>query len=142
MLFSYGIGGKIYSNDITMLMRVNGGNGDSMSKELLNRWTPENTNTNIPRLIQDGTSKFTSSSTRWLVDRSFLRLKTITLNYNLPKKWLHPLTLKDASVFVQGENMLTFSKQQGLDPEQPVSGMASFRYPAMKTISFGINVKL
>ena len=39
-------------------------------------------------------------------------------------------------------NMLTFSKQQGLDPEQPVSGMASFRYPAMKTISFGINVKL
>lgn len=142
MLFSYGIGGKIYNNDITMLMRVNGGNGDSMSKELLNRWTPENTNTDIPRLTQDGTSKFTSSSTRWLVDRSFLRLKTITLNYNLPKKWLHPLTLKDASVFVQGENMLTFSKQQGLDPEQPVSGMASFRYPAMKTISFGINVKL
>ena len=142
MLFSYGIGGKIYNNDITMLMKVNGGNGDSMSKELLNRWTPENTHTDIPRLTQDGTSKFTSSSTRWLVDRSFLRLKTITLNYNLPKSWLHPLTVKDASVFVQGENMLTFSKQQGLDPEQPVSGMASFRYPAMKTISFGINVKL
>lgn len=141
-LFSYAIGGKIYNNDVVMLMRVNGGNGDSMSKELLNRWTPENTNTDVPRLAQEGTSKFTSSSTRWLVDRSFLRLKTVTLNYNLPKKWLDPLTLKDVSVFMQAENMLTFSKQQGLDPEQPISGMASFRYPAMKTISFGINVKL
>lgn len=142
MLFSYAIGGKIYNNDYNSLMGVNGGNGNSKSVELLDRWTPENTNTDVPRLVQEGTSKFTSSSTRWLVDRSFLRLKTVTLNYNLPKRWLQPLTLKDASVFVQGENLLTFSEQQGLDPEQPINGMASYRYPAMKTFSFGINVKL
>lgn len=141
-MFAYAIGGKVYNNDITMLMRVNGGNGDTMSKELLNRWTPENRNTDVPRLVQEGTSKFTSASTRWLVDRSFLRLKTLTLNYNLPKAWLHTMTIKDASVFVQGENLLTFSKQQGLDPEQPISGSVSYRYPAMKTFSFGINVKL
>lgn len=142
MMFSYAIGGKVYNNDKTMLMRVNGSNGDAVSEDILNRWTPENTNTDVPRLVQDGTSKFTSSSTRWLVDRSFLRLKTLTLNYNLPKSWLHSLTIKDASVFVQGENLLTFSKQQGLDPEQPISGAVSYRYPAMKTFSFGINVKL
>lgn len=142
MLFSYAIGGKIFNNDYNSLMGVNGGNGNSKSAELLDRWTPENTNTNVPRLVQEGTSKFTSSSTRWLVDRSFLRLKTLTLNYNLPKRWLQPLTLKDASVFIQGENLLTFSEQQGLDPEQPINGMASYRYPAMKTFSFGINVKL
>ena len=142
MLFSYAIGGKIYNNDYNSLMGVTGANGNSRSVELLERWTPENTNTDVPRLVQEGTSKFTSSSTRWLVDRSFLRLKTLTLNYNLPKAWLLPLTLKDASVFVQGENLLTFSKQQGLDPEQPINGMASYRYPAMKTFSFGINVKL
>lgn len=142
MMFSYAIGGKVYNNDKTMLMRVNGSNGDAVSEDILNRWTPENTDTDVPRLVQDGTSKFTSSSTRWLVDRSFLRLKTLTLNYNLPKSWLHSLTIKDASVFVQGENLLTFSKQQGLDPEQPISGAVSYRYPAMKTFSFGINVKL
>lgn len=141
-LFSYAIGGKVYNNDITMLMRVNGANGNSVSKEILNRWTPENKNTDVPRLVMEGTSKFTSASTRWLVDRSYLRLKTVTLNYNLPKRWLHPLTLKDASVYIQGENLLTFSKQQGLDPEQPINGMVSYRYPTMKTISFGINVKL
>lgn len=142
MMFSYAIGGKVYNNDKTMLMRVNGSNGDAVSEDILNRWTPENTDTDVPRLVQDGTSKFTSSSTRWLVDRSFLRLKTLTLNYNLPKSWLHSVTIKDASVFVQGENLLTFSKQQGLDPEQPISGAVSYRYPAMKTFSFGINVKL
>jgi hypothetical protein len=68
-------------------------------------------------------------------------LKTVTLSYNLPKKWMRPLTISNASVFVQGENMLTLSKQQGLDPEQPISGVVSYRYPAMKTFSFGINVK-
>lgn len=142
VLFSYGIGGKIYNNDKVSLMRVRGGNGDTMSKDLINRWTPENRNTNVPRLKQDGTSYFTSASSYWLVDRSFLRMKTLVLNYKLPKKWIASATLKDVNVFVQGENLLTFSKQQGLDPEQPISGMASFRYPAMKTISFGINVKL
>ncbi|MDU1891228.1 MAG: TonB-dependent receptor [Dysgonomonas sp.] len=142
VLFSYGIGGKIFNNDKRGMMGVTGNNGNTISKDLLDRWTPENTNASVPRLVQDGTSYFTSSSSYWLVDRSFLRLKTLTLNYNLPKKWISPATLKDVSVFMQGENILTFSKQQGLDPEQPINGMASYRYPAMKTISFGINVKL
>ena len=52
------------------------------------------------------------------------------------------LTLKDASIFFQAENMLTLAKQQGLDPEQTFGGSTYYRYPAMKTISFGINVKL
>lgn len=141
-LFSYNIGGKIYNNDFVSMMNVNNASGNSLSKKLLNRWTPENKYTDIPKLVDEGTSKFTSSSTRWLVDRSFLRLKTVTLNYNLPREWLKAASIDDASIFVQGENMLTFSKQQGLDPEQPLSGMASYRYPAMKTISFGINIKL
>ena len=77
-----------------------------------------------------------------LVDRSYLRLKNITFSYNLPKSLLNTLTLKDASIFFQAENMLTLAKQQGLDPEQTFGGSTYYRYPAMKTISFGINVKL
>ena len=106
------------------------------------RWTPESRYTDIPRLSYDQTSYFTSSSSRWLVNRSFLRLKTVTLSYTLPQRWIHFATLKDANIFVQGENLLTFSHQQGLDPEQPISGVVSYRYPAMKTFSFGINVTL
>lgn len=139
--FAYAIGGKLYNNDYTMLMSVSGGDGDTMSKELLNRWTPENKNTDVPRLVDKQTSYFTSGSTRWLVDRSFLRLKNLTLSYSLPKQWINKLFIRNASIFVQGENLLTFSKQQGLDPEQPLSGSVAFRYPAMKTFSFGVNVK-
>ena len=142
MLFSYAIGGKLYNNDKIQMMSVSGGNGSSMSEDMLNRWTPENRYTDIPRLSYDQTSYFTSSSSRWLVNRSFLRLKTVTLSYTLPQRWIHFATLKDANIFVQGENLLTFSHQQGLDPEQPISGVVSYRYPAMKTFSFGINVTL
>ena len=141
-LFSYAIGGKLYNNDYTDLMGVGGLNGSSKSAELITRWTPENRNTNVPKIVDQQTSYFTSSSTRWLVDRSYLRLKTVTLNYSLPHSLLQPLTLKDVNVFIQAENLLTFSHQQGLDPEQPLNGTVSYRYPAMKTISFGINVKL
>lgn len=142
MLFSYAIGGKLYNNDYKSMINVSGGNGSTLSKDMLNRWTPENRYTDIPRLSYDQTSYFTSSSSRWLVNRSFLRLKTVTLSYNLPEKWLHYATIKQASIFLQGENLLTFCHQQGLDPEQPINGMVSYRYPAMKTFSFGINVTL
>ena len=142
MAFAYSIGNKIYNRDKASLMGVSGANGSTISKDLLNRWTPENTQTDVPRLEYDQTSYFTSASTRWLVDGSYLRLKTVTLNYNLPKKWIQPAMLKDVSIYVQGENLLTFSKQQGLDPEQALGGVTYWRYPAMKTLSFGINVKL
>ncbi len=142
MAFAYSIGNKIYNRDKASLMGVSGANGSTMSKDLLNRWTPENTQTDVPRLEYDQTSYFTSASTRWLVDGSYLRLKTVTLNYNLPKKWIQPAMLKDVSIYVQGENLLTFSKQQGLAPEQALGGVTYWRYPAMKTLSFGINVKL
>ncbi|WP_289004446.1 TonB-dependent receptor [Parabacteroides sp.] len=140
-LFSYSLGGKIYNGDKLSLMSQ-GPTGTSWSVDMLDRWTPENTNTDVPRLTTSPKSSWTNSSDRFLVDRSYLRLKNITFSYNLPKTILNTLTLKDASVFFQAENMLTFTKQQGLDPEQTVGGSTYYRYPAMKTISFGINVKL
>ena len=140
-LFSYSIGGKIYNGDKVSLMSQ-GPTGTSWSVDMLDRWTPENPYTDVPRLTTSPKSSWTNSSNRFLVDRSYLRLKNITFSYNLPKSLLNTLTLKDASIFFQAENMLTLAKQQGLDPEQTFGGSTYYRYPAMKTISFGINVKL
>lgn len=141
LLFSYSIGGKIYNGDKVSLMSQ-GPTGTGWSTDMLDRWTPERPHTDVPRLTTLSKSAWTNSSSRFLVDRSYLRLKNITFSYNLPKSVLQTLTLKDASVFFQAENWLTFTKQQGLDPEQTFQGSTYFRYPAMKTLSFGVNVKL
>lgn len=140
--FSYALGGKLYNSDYVNMIGVAGGNGNTLSKNMLNRWTEDNRYTDIPKLVYSQTSYFTSSSSRWLVSRSYLRLKTVTLNYQLPQALVKSAYMKDVNVFVQAENLFTLHSQQGLDPEQPLSGMVQYRYPAMKTISFGINVKL
>jgi len=141
MLLSYSLGGKIYNSDKVSLLSQ-GPSGTSWSVDMLNRWTEDNRYTDVPRVTTEPASSWTNASSRFLVDRSYLRLKNVTFSYNLPKAWIQALTLQEASVFFQAENMLTFAKQQGLDPEQTYSGSTYYRYPTMKTISFGVNVKL
>ena len=140
-LFSYSIGGKIYNGDKLYLLGQSG-DGDAWSIDMLKRWTSENKNTDVPRLTENPESSWTSSSSRWLVNRSYLRLKNVTLTYDLPSALLKNLDIKKAGIYIQGENLLTLHKEQGLDPEQPYSGTTYYRYPAMKTISLGINIEL
>lgn len=139
--FSYTIGGKIYNRDKLSLYRQSG-NGGTWSRDMLDRWTPENPDTDIARLTTNPKSSWTSESDRFLIDRSFLKLKTVTLTYNLPQEWLRKIKLESASLFFQAENLFTWTKEQGLDPEQTFDGTTYYRYPSMKTVSLGLNVKL
>lgn len=139
--FAYVLGGKIYNADKVFLLHE-GSAGKTWSADMLNRWTPENTLTDIPRLTTSPKSSWTNQSTRFLIDRSFLRLKTLTLSYELPKVFLTSIGLSAARIFLQAENLLTLTKEQGLDPEQTFDGSTYYRYPAMKTVSIGVNVKL
>lgn len=141
LFFSYSIGGKIYNGDYASLCS-HGPSGTSWSKTMLDRWTPENTETDVPRVTTNPASSWTNTSSRFLVDRSYLKLKNISLSYNLPRKWTKRATLDSATLFVQAENLFTWCKQQGLDPEQNVGGTTYYRYPAMKTITIGVNVQL
>ncbi len=139
--FAYVIGGKLYNGDKVFLLHE-GSAGKTWSADMLNRWTPENPYTDIPKLTTSPKSSWTNQSTRFLADRSFLRLKTLTLSYELPKKTLAGIGLNTANIFIQAENLLTLTKEQGLDPEQTFDGTTYYRYPAMKTVSIGVNVKL
>lgn len=139
--FTYNIGGKIYNSDKTSLYR-SAGNGSTWSADMMGRWTPENPNTDIARLSTNPKSSWTNTSDRFLVDRSYLKLKNLTLAYNLPQEWLRKLSIGSASVFFQAENLFTWTKEQGFDPEQTFNGTTYYRYPAMKTLSLGLNVKL
>lgn len=105
------------------------------------RWTAENNNTSalVPRLGGAGTND-NSSDYRYIAS-DYLRLKTLSVGYNVPKHLLSKVGVQNLRVFVSGLNLLTFSKlkKYGIDPEAP-SGFGGYYYPQMKTMSFGVNL--
>lgn len=141
-LFAYSLGGKIFNQDKLSLLHNGSSAGRAFSTDMLDRWTPENRDTDYPRLQTTNSYAWTSTSTRFLVDASYLRMKNITLGYNLPKPLLSRIGIGNCKIFLQAENLFTVFGEQGLDPEQAVNGVSYFRYPAMKTASFGINLSL
>ena len=96
------------------------------------RWTPENPESNIPRATDSGSNKV--FSTRIIEDGSFLRLKTVSLGYTLPKQLTKKWKIDNARVFVAGQNLWTCTGHSGYDPE------VSIAYPRAYSISFGINL--
>ncbi|WP_165021712.1 SusC/RagA family TonB-linked outer membrane protein [Dysgonomonas sp. ZJ279] len=139
-LFAYALGGKIYNQDKIMILNNGRTAGRAMSEEILKRWTPENRDTDVPRMQTSTANAWTSQSTRFLVDGDYLRMKNITLGYNIPTSLLNKAQIGACRLYIQGENLLTVFGEQGLDPEQSVNGVSYFRYPAMKTFSFGMNL--
>lgn len=138
-IFAYSIGGYIINRDMTMILHNGSAAGRAWSTEILNRWTPENRYTNVPALATTN-NNWTSTSTRFLQNNSYMRLKNLTLSYNLPKPLISKLSLSNVQVYVQGDNLFTIHRNQGLDPEQGITGITYYRYPAMRAISGGVNV--
>ena len=88
--------------------------------QVLNAWTPDNTNTDIPRAISSDPNQNARPSTRFLEDGSYLRLKNIMLSYTIPGKSLQSITkgtVKNLSIYISAQNILTFTKYSGYDPE-------------------------
>ena len=120
--------------------------------QVLNAWTPTNTNTNVPRAISADPNQNARPSTRFLEDGSYLRLKNIILSYNIPLKSLESITkgaVKNFSIYVSAQNILTFTKYSGLDPEvgnrapgasSLTNGIDYAVYPQPKAYQVGINV--
>ncbi|WP_343565600.1 TonB-dependent receptor [Sphingobacterium sp.] len=136
-LLSFSLGGQILDNDYIQIMHNGSNPGRAWSKEILERWTPENTQTDVPKLTTDNLS-WTSSSTRFLYSGSYARLKTLSLGYSLPSELIKRIGIEKLRVFTTAENLFTLYGHQGMDPEQTVNGATYFRYPAMRTISGGV----
>lgn len=108
----------------------------------LERWTETNPSNTIPRAKLDPAPIF---SDRFVEDGSFLRVKNVNLSYSLPKSILSGLNLTSVNVFVSAQNLLTFTKYTGFDPEvtsgSNVSpGTDSGIYPIAKTFNAGVRV--
>ncbi|MBF0649970.1 TonB-dependent receptor [Dysgonomonas sp. GY75] len=102
---------------------------------LRDRWTPQNPSNTIAKA---SVTSATWLDSRYIEDASFLRLKNITLSYVLPVKITKAPQTK-FRIFATGQNLLTFTKYKGYDPEVS-SGIDSGAYPTAKTISFGVNI--
>ena len=118
--------------------------------QVLNAWTPTNTNTNIPRAISSDPNQNARTSDRFLEDGSYLRLKNIMLGYNLPEKSLQSLTkgvVKNFRIYVSAQNILTFTKYTGYDPEvgnrtpssSLTNGIDFAVYPQPKGLQVGLS---
>jgi TonB-linked SusC/RagA family outer membrane protein len=119
--------------------------------QVLNAWTPTNTNTNIPRAVSSDPNQNARPSTRFLEDGSYLRLKNIMLSYTIPDKSLHSLTkgiVSNFRIYVSAQNILTFTKYTGYDPEvgnrapgssSLTNGIDYAVYPQPKVYQIGIN---
>jgi TonB-linked SusC/RagA family outer membrane protein len=117
--------------------------------QVLNAWTPSNTNTNIPRAISSDPNQNARPSTRFLENGSYLRLKNVMLGYNLPETSLQSLTkgvLKNFRIYISAQNILTFTDYSGFDPEvgnrtpnsSLTNGIDFAVYPQPKAYQVGI----
>ncbi|MCR4565930.1 MAG: TonB-dependent receptor [Bacteroidales bacterium] len=107
---------------------------------VLDRWTVNNPSQNVqvPRLSPSASYNMNyENSTWWLKDTSYLRLKNVQLTYSFPKKWMQAIHFSGASVYIQGVNLLTFTKFKLWDVEQ--SDGRGDVYPNTRSYSIGIN---
>ena len=140
--FNYAIGGKTYDYGYASLMGspVSNERGGNYHADILNSWTPENPNTNIPR-FQYGDTYSASSSDRFLVDASYLSLSNIVFGFNVPDNWCHKLYLKSARLYFNADNIWYWTKRQGLDTRQSFTGASSnSMYSPIRTLSGGLSV--
>jgi|LGOV01.1.fsa_nt_gb TonB-linked SusC/RagA family outer membrane protein len=117
----------------------------NLSKEMMNRWTGEGS-TNNPKHARMNSKDTNNSkkSSRYIEDGSYLRLQNVQLGYSLPKSLLSKMKVDRLRVYVSGQNLYTFTKYMGYDPE--VGGYGLDRgldratYPIPRTVTFGINL--
>ena len=100
-----------------------------------NRWTPETPNARFPRLTTETVDNNLQTSSLWLADRPFLKLRNCEVYYKLPSSWLNRFWVKNAKVYVRGVDLLCFDSIDQLDPEAMNSS-----YPATRSIHVGLSV--
>lgn len=140
--FGYQIGGQVYDSDYAGFMKSPSASskGANFHADLLNAWSTSNKGSNIPR-FQFGDSYSNSSSDRFLTDASYLSLNNINFGYTLPLAVTRKVGMDKVRFYVSADNVWVWSKRQGLDPRQSITGSATSSYYApIRTISGGLTL--
>ncbi|MDN5199922.1 TonB-dependent receptor [Fulvivirgaceae bacterium BMA10] len=136
-------GNKIYNTNRMFRERMD--NFRNYSSNMINAWTPSNTNTDVPRAIFGDPNQNSRESTRFLESGNFLRLKNVQLGYTFPGSIIDKLGITKLRVYVSAQNLLTITDYSGFDPEvgrsNPLSGgLDRSIYPITKSSLFGLQV--
>ena len=108
-------------------------------KHALDSWTEDNRNAYFPRSTYDNVTGNRETQPRYLQNAAYLRLKSITLGYSLPKALLAKWKIDHVRFYVSGQNLLTFDHLFDIyDPET----VSLSTYPLTKSVSFGLNITL
>jgi len=137
--FNYKIGGKLYdgafkdvADDGYYWERIR-------AQEVYDHmWTPQNPDGSLPKLDGNDLTDPQQYSSRQMYNASFLRLKNVTLAYNLPKNLINRIGVSNTRVYFNGTNLVTFSKYKIADPEVNSFGTRGWETPYGKTYTFGI----
>jgi TonB-linked SusC/RagA family outer membrane protein len=120
----------------------------NQSVAVLRRWTSDNRNTDIPRAVGGGNVDNVRNSSRFIEDGSYLRLKSVTLTYNLRTEKMKRIGISKFAIYITGQNLLTFTKYTGFDPEVNAFGRSATEvgidygtYPQAQTLIGGVNVE-
>ncbi|PXV63564.1 TonB-linked SusC/RagA family outer membrane protein [Dysgonomonas alginatilytica] len=150
----YIAGSFVYGNDVYNYTREKyDSDGAYLGYNMMNlqsgwiRWQNPGDVATHPKLVMNGNKNSNKTSSRFLEDGSFLRIRNITLSYNLQKTWIEKLKMQSCKVFVSVDNALTFTKFSGTDPEVnmrkaswSLPGLYSESYPVSRQFIFGIDI--
>ncbi|MDO7847030.1 TonB-dependent receptor [Hymenobacter sp. M29] len=145
VFLQYNVGNKILNASATSTQNMSTTNGQDAI--VLNRWTPTNTDTNVPRAVYGDPNTNARYSDRFLEDGSYARFKSVTLGYTLPTTLATRAHLRTVRIYAQAQNLVTFTKYTGLDPEVSTFSSSNtslgtdfFTYPQARTITGGVTL--
>ena len=137
--FSYQFGGKFYDSQYANLMH-SGDLGRTWHTDIRNRWTPENTTSDIPRL-EFANQKVLSLSDRFIVSSDYLSLRNVSLGYTFKQEIVEKLGLTKLRYYLTADNVYLWSKRQGLDPRTSLAGdNYDAVYSPIRTVSMGLTL--
>ena len=133
--FSFVKGNKIFNNDRTNV-EYSQYYFDNLAKDLVREWRNPGDITDVPGFD----ANYETGHTRYVEKGDFLRFRNATISYTLPTQWSSAVKMKNARLFVQGQNLFTWHNFLGFDPEISSGSLTGAQYPALRTITFGLNV--
>ncbi len=141
--FNYSLGGKIYGNNLHYDEQLGSSFYQNFTQYVYeNRWQKPGDITDVPRLVTDG-SYANKASSRFLMSRSYLKLRSLSLGYSLPKALLRNVFIDNARIFVNAENLYTWtaSDYRGFDPSGVgANGVQWWNYPLASSVVFGVQL--